>query len=72
MFARSFLDQETFTGDALEAMRFEQFISSRGDRSGVQNIALLITDGVSTDRANTLVQAEAAKDEDVRVSLKKK
>ena len=62
----------TETGTALLDMRHEQFVQERGDRSSVANVALLITDGKSTMSAQTIMQADLAKSEGVRVSTPKR
>lgn len=52
-------EQPTGTNLALEALLTEQFIIANGDRSDVQNIAIVITDGKATETALTS-QAAAA------------
>ena len=64
----SHLNGETNTAGALTEMR-AQFSATRGDRTGARNVALIITDGQSTDgTGDPVAVAEAAMDEDVRVS----
>ena len=57
---------KTNTQAALGVMRRELFTSGRGDRTGVDNIAVLVTDGYSNiDRFNTIPEAERAKDDGI-------
>ena len=57
---------KTNTQAALGVMRRELFSSGRGDRIGVDNIAILVTDGYSNiDRFNTIPEAERAKDDGI-------
>ena len=63
------MNAETYTADALEAMRTVQFTASNGDRAGASNFALVITDGVHTAESDDPVPvAEAAMADGVRVS----
>lgn len=62
-----FMDGNTETGDAMETMRRNMFISSRGDRSDAPNIAVIITDGESTDSDKTLNEAARLHSNNVRV-----
>ena len=63
------MNGETHTADALTEMKDEQFTTARGDRVGARNVALVITDGVSTDGTpDPVAVAEDAMDEGVRVS----
>ena len=51
-------------------MHFTQFTERNGDRSGVPNVAVIITDGVSTyDKNRTIPDAEAARDDGIIVRL---
>ena len=59
-------NSNTNTASSLTTARTDQFVSSRGDRSNVQNVAFLITDGTSNvnagatqSEANTLKNAGA-------------
>lgn len=54
------------TGDALEAAR-GLFDDTKGDRPAVQNLIVLLTDGQSTNNQNTLLQANAAKMEQIKI-----
>lgn len=50
----------TNTSGGIRVAHFEQFISSRGDRAGVQNIAIIVSDGVpNLDVDLTVPDAEA-------------
>merc|ERR1712038_1144374 len=50
----------TNTSGGIRTANFEQFIASRGDRAGVQNIAIILTDGVpNLDVDLTIPDAEA-------------
>ena len=58
----------TNTSGALRVMRSDQFVSFRGDRPNVRNVAVLITDGVSTvDRTRTISDAVAARNDDITI-----
>lgn len=48
----------TNTADALRTMRMEMFTKLHGDREGVSNVAVIITDGIS-NMNNQLVPVEA-------------
>ncbi len=57
---------KTNTQAALSAMRRDLFSTARGDRAGVDNFAVLVTDGYSNiNRFNTVPEAQRAKDEDI-------
>ncbi|XP_070196478.1 uncharacterized protein [Littorina saxatilis] len=51
----------TNTADALRHLKDVMFKSSNGDRPGVPNIAIIITDGKSNNVSKTKTQAEAAR-----------
>lgn len=60
--------QETNIAEGLRIMHEQQFVSARGDRSGVKNVAIVVTAGesnVETDR--TIPEAEAARAKGIRV-----
>ena len=58
----------THTSSALRTMREDMFTNSNGDRNGVDNVAIVITDGRSNiQEDNTIPEAELAKNEDIRV-----
>ena len=64
----SFLPEggKTNTQDAIQRMRDQIFTSSSGDRTGVPNIGILVTDGYSNiNRANTIPAAGVAKNRDI-------
>lgn len=49
----------TNTADALQVMREDMFIRSRGDRSDAPNICVLLTDGISNiNSRRTIPEAE--------------
>ena len=49
------MDGTTHIGSAIERMRTEMFVSSRGDRDDAQNIAVIITDGESTNQVSCII-----------------
>ena len=52
----------TNTADALNAMRTQMFTAANGDRPGVPNVAIVITDGVSNiNSRRTIPEAEQAR-----------
>lgn len=52
----------TNTADALQVMRENMFIPSRGDRRDAPNICVLLTDGVSNiNSRRTIPEAEATR-----------
>lgn len=56
----------TNTQEAISRMRNDVFRVSQGDRAGVRNIGVLVTDGNSNiDRRNTIVEAVRARGEDI-------
>lgn len=64
----NFIGGGTNIGNAIEAMHFDQFVDSRGDRSSVRNIAVLITDGESSgNHENTLAKARAAQEDGIEI-----
>jgi len=52
-----FIGGETFTGRALQEVRNNVFIASRGDRQNFPNYVILVTDGLSND--NEAISAAA-------------
>ena len=57
---------QTNTQQAISFMRNDVFRSSVGDRSGVPNIGILVTDGKSNvNRENTVPEATRAKNQDI-------
>ena len=49
-------------------MHFTQFTSAKGDRVNIPNVAVIITDGVSTyDKHRTIPDAIAARDDGISV-----
>jgi len=58
----------TNTQDAIRLTTQEVFTQARGDRSGVKNIMVIVTDGKSTVKPeNTLPQATAAKTQGIEI-----
>ena len=58
----------TNTASAIDEMRGNMFISSRGDRSGDANYGILITDGYSNvNQARTLPAAKEARDAGIKM-----
>ena len=58
----------TNTSGGLREMHFNQFVSNRGDRDDVHNIAVVLTDGVSTeDHDRTISDAVAARKDGIRI-----
>jgi hypothetical protein len=63
-----YLDGSTNTQAGILKMLSEQFVVSRGDRSGAQNVAIVITDGESTvNPENTIPAAMQARNADVSI-----
>ncbi|KAI0230884.1 Collagen alpha-6(VI) chain [Lamellibrachia satsuma] len=59
---------KTNIAGALQTARTEVFTQARGDRPGVRNIGIIITDGEATvDANNTLPEAELVKQDGVRM-----
>jgi len=57
----------TNTSSAINVMRTVVFTADNGDRPDVNNVAIVITDGMSDDRQATAIEATAAKDAGVRM-----
>ncbi|KAK3783391.1 hypothetical protein RRG08_001851, partial [Elysia crispata] len=58
----------TNTADALKTMREEMFTRGNGDRPGVENICIVVTDGVSNINARrTIPEAEQARAEGIHI-----
>jgi collagen type VI alpha len=58
----------TNTQEALRVMRQDIFTFNRGDRSGVRNVAILISDGESNvNKFNTVREAEQAKNAGIEI-----
>ena len=58
----------TNTADALETMRVEMFSQANGDRPDVENIAIILTDGVSNiNSRRTIPEAENARSESITI-----
>lgn len=58
---------KTDTAAAIRRMRDDAFIDSAGDRPGVDNRAVIITDGKSNDESGTLQEASDARDDDIEI-----
>nr|KAG5705131.1 hypothetical protein BaRGS_030848 [Batillaria attramentaria] len=52
----------TNTGNALDYLRTQMFTAGNGDRADVPNVAVIITDGKSSDPDDTTRAAQAARD----------
>ena len=59
-----YMDGSTATGNALSTMR-GMFSSQLGDRRGVKNVGLVISDGHSNDRHTTQSEAQRTRADDV-------
>ncbi|XP_025106489.1 collagen alpha-3(VI) chain-like isoform X11 [Pomacea canaliculata] len=58
----------TNTAGGLQAMRSQMFTPANGDRPGVKNIAIVVTDGVSNiNSRRTIPEAEQARDEGIHI-----
>ena len=58
----------TNTADSLKTMHTEMFTRRNGDRPGVDNICILITDGVSNiNSRRTIPEAEAARGKNIHI-----
>ena len=58
----------TNTADALLTMRSEMFTAGNGDRAGVPNVAIVITDGVSNiNSRRTIPEAEQARADGIHI-----
>lgn len=58
----------TNTADALETMRTNLFTPANGDRSDVENIAIVITDGISNiNSKRTIPEAQLARDAGIHI-----
>ena len=55
------------TAEALRTLKDQIFVESRGDRTGVRNIAIVMTDGQSIDTRETSKQATQLKNAQVEV-----
>ena len=63
-----FMGGNTNTSGGLRRMHFEQFTKNKGDRDGVPNVAVVITDGVSTyDNNRTIPDAIAARQSGIKI-----
>ena len=63
-----YLGSFTNTSGGLRKMHSEQFTFERGDRSNRENIAIVITDGVSNREAeNTITEAEKAHNKSIKI-----
>ena len=64
----SYMGSYTNTSGGIRLMHFEQFIASRGKRSGVRSVAIVITDGESNlDQQRTISDAEAARAANIEI-----
>ena len=59
---------DTNIADAIKTTRNTMFTAQNGDRPGVPNIAIIITDGISNiNSIKTIPEANTAKEEDIRI-----
>jgi len=64
----SYVDGNTNTSGGIRDMHFNQFTEPNGDRLGVPNVAIIITDGVSTyDKARTIPDAIDARNNGIKI-----
>ena len=58
----------TNTADAIELMRTELYTADNGDRYGVPNVAIIVTDGVSNINSRlTIPEARQARAEGIHI-----
>ena len=62
-----FVGGGTDTAGGIRDMHFKQFTSANGDRPNVQNIAIIITDGRSSDNAMTISEAIDARNDGIDI-----
>lgn len=55
----------TNTAAALESLRTQMFAQGMGARPGVPRIAIVVTDGMSSSTANTIHQADLARQDNI-------
>ena len=66
--ATSYVGSNTNTAAGIREMHYTQFTPNNGDRIGIQNFAIIITDGVSTtNNETTIPEAQAAINDGIRV-----
>lgn len=64
----SYIGSYTNTSGGLREMNYNQFVSSRGDRSNAQNVAIVITDGESNvDDQRTVPDAQEARNRGIMI-----
>jgi Mg-chelatase subunit ChlD len=59
----------TQTGDALKEAREHTFQKEHGARDEVIQVAIVITDGVSANRKQTIAEAKLVRDEGIKVRI---
>ena len=59
-----YMDGSTRTGNALSLMR-NMFDRSFGDRNGIKNVGIVISDGHSNDRHSTQAEAQLTRSDDI-------
>ena len=63
-----YVDGNTNTSGGIRDMHFNQFTAVNGDRPNVQNVAIIITDGVSTwDKDRTIPDAIDARNDGIKI-----
>lgn len=66
--AIGYSDGNTNTSGGIRDMHLNQFTTINGDREGVPNVAIIITDGVSTwDKDRTIPDAVAARNDGIKI-----
>lgn len=63
----SFMGGDTNTGDALQEMRQQMFSQTGGARGNVPRIAIVVTDGGSSNNAKTTQEADAARRDNIGI-----
>ena len=64
----AYLGEGTNTQQGLIEMQDVQFTAARGDRAGIKNIAVILTDGESTvNPTRTIPEAEQARGNDIEI-----
>jgi hypothetical protein len=63
-----YMGSDTNTQEGIRQMHYTQFLAQNGDRAGVRNFAIIITDGVSTiNPERTIPEAVSARADGIRI-----